>query len=298
MSSIEDLVSAIHTASIPKNHTVLIYGDPKSGKTRLAATIAKLGACKKINLFDIENGSDTILEMAKKGSLTPEEAAKFNIIKITDTPDEPYAYETVPKLFTSDNRGKGWDICTLHGRVRENCAICAKDTTARWSHFNIKECGHDTWNILDSGSQLADSALAFAMRNADYSVKAGWDEYGLQGRVSTDVLSTIQAAKTNWICITHQLVHETDDPQNKNIKPDSRPEKFYPLWGTKAFSLKVAKFFGTVIYTNMRLKTHAGGSSTGYNSFTITGSRLGLELEKETELSLAKVFEKTDLFKK
>ena len=83
---------------------------------------------------------------------------------------------------------------------------------------------------------------------------------------------------------------------SQNTKEEVRPEKYYPLWGTKAFSVKVAKYFGTVVFTNMMLKNHKAGSSTSYNTFTVTGSRLNLRIEDEKELLLSSILEKSLLF--
>ena len=74
------------TARIQPNHSILIYSQPKMGKTRLAGTAAKIKELNKIYWIDIENGSETLLNMG----LTDEELSKIILIKIADTRDSPF----------------------------------------------------------------------------------------------------------------------------------------------------------------------------------------------------------------
>jgi len=254
-------------AAIQPNHSILIYGAPKVGKTRLAGTAAKIKEIRKIYLFDGENGAETLLHMG----LTEEEMDKVILFKIRDTKDEPIFIETVLKAFTTK---EGVHICDVHGRV--NCAACKK-AGASSTFFRMTDCTHNDLIIIDSGSQLGDSAMAALCLGKDSMFKPGWDEYGIQGKWLSDILTIIQQATyTNFVVITHEICIENDE--KKDI--------FYPLMGTKAFSMKCAKYFGTVVYLHKKLNKHAAGSSSTYLGDRVTGSRVNAAIEKSADTSM------------
>lgn len=60
--------------------------------------------------------------------------------------------------------------------------------------------------------------------------------------------------------------------------------------GTRNFSSKVAKYFGTVVYLELKLGKHAGGSSSTYKPNHITGSRVNVAVEKSKELCMRDIF--------
>lgn len=91
-----------------------------------------------------------------------------------------------------------------------------------------------------------------------------------------DILSVIQQATfTNFVVITHEMIVEEDI---NGVKKD----KIIP---TRAFC-KVAKYFGTVVYTELKLGKHAAGSSSTYKANHITGSRVNVKIENSKELSM------------
>lgn len=306
MANLAELAKAAHSLAIPNNHTILIYGDPKSGKTRLSATLAKIPQVKRVFFFDGENGSDTLITMARTGALTDEEANKIILFKTPDVPDAPYFIETILRsFFPAPNKVP--KICSRHGRADCPTCIAAKVAQEEWTEFNINALTHDDWIVVDSGTQLAQSAIESVSKGFAYTQKYGFDEYGPQGRMLTDILTLIQAAKTNFCVITHQIVLKNGQYEEEGINKkgektvtkaylDDEP-KFYPLMGTKNFSLGVAKFFGTVIYTDTnRLKKHVAGSSSTYNSNTITGSRIDIRIEKAAEADLSLVLPQAGLY--
>ena len=120
--------------------------------------------------------------------------------------------------------------------------------------------------------------MACAGKPLEY--KPGWDEYGLQSKWLGDILSVMQAAFfTNFVMISHVLPVEEE---HNGIKRD----KLYPLVGTKAFSSKVGKFFGSVIFTEIKMGKHTAGSSSTYRADCITGSRVNAVIEKSANLSM------------
>jgi hypothetical protein len=250
------------------NHSILLYGPPKTGKTRLVGTAAKIKELDRIYWIDLENGSETLLHMG----LTEEEMGKIELIRIPDTRETPRGCETVLKMFSSKEDIR---ICSLHGKV--NCVECKTNKEEGETIFNLRKCTHKDLVIIDSGSQLGDSSLAMACLGKSGDYKPGWDEYGLSNKWLGDILSVIQQATfTNFVVITHEMIIEEEI---NGIKRD----KIIPLMGTRAFCGKVAKYFGTVVYTELKLGKHAAGSSSTYKANHITGSRVNVKIENAKE---------------
>lgn len=258
------------TATISPNHSILIYGPPKTGKTRLVGTAAKIKAIKRIFWFDLENGVETLLGMG----LTEEEMAKVIVFKIPDTKDNPVGIETMLRVFSAKTPV---NICDAHGIVE--CLVCKKDNKPS-TPFSLGTCTHNDLVVTDSGSQLGDSALAATCKGKDSMFKPGWDEYGLQSKWLGDILSVIQQAKmTNFVVITHEIA----------LTDDENKDKIVPLMGSKAFCMKVAKYFGTVAYVHKKLNKHTAGSSSTYRGDLVTGSRVNAKLEASPDSDMHKI---------
>lgn len=269
-----DLALAVKNADADAKsttHAFLFYGPPKSGKTELVATIAKAPEYDRIFWFDNENGSATILRMYKDGKLTLADLEKIIIIKIPDTREDPTAIETMLKAICSRN---AVTICEDHGRV--DCVDCKKAGRPAIP-FHYRSLTKRDALVIDSMSQTGASAMNLACRGKSIEFKPTFDEYGASGKWLGDLLTVIQAAQfCDIYCITHVQIMEDE---NKN-------DIYYPLCGTKAFSANVAKYFGTVVFVNKKLKKHRAESSTTSSMVTLAGSRLGIELEKSAELDL------------
>lgn len=249
------------------NHAILIYGPPKAGKTRLAGTAAKIPEVEKIWFFSLENGHEVLLNMG----LTDEELMKIVIFKIQDTRDNPIGIETLLRALTSRTSVK---ICDLHGRV--DCPECLK-SRAEFTSFCLPECKHNHLVIVDSGSQWGDSALAAACLGKPGMYKPTFDEYGMVNKWLGDGCSVIQqCVNTNFVVLTHEVA----------MKDDEDKDKIFPLMGSKAFSMKCAKYFGTVVYAHKKLGKHVAGSGSTYRADLLTGSRLNVKLEDSKEPSM------------
>lgn len=249
---------AKHTTAIKPNHSILIYGPPKSGKTKLVGTAAQIPEIKRVFWFDLENGAETLIHMG----LSDEEMEKIILIRIPDTRESPVGIETMLRAFSAKT---AIDICDEHGKV--SCVLCKGKAHTK---FALSDLGHHDLVVIDSGSQLGDSAISATCKGKDVMFKPGWDEYALVGKWLGDILSVIQQAHhTNFVVITHEIALEGDDKR----------DRMYPLMGSKAFSMKVAKYFGTVAYVHMKLGKHAAGSKSTYRSDTLTGSRVNAALE-------------------
>lgn len=258
---------ATAASTIQPNHSILLYGPPKMGKTKLVGTAAKLPEINRIFWFDLENGVETLLNMG----LSDDELEKVIVFKIPDTRDNPVGIETMLRAFSAKQPTV---ICDLHGVA--GCTTCKDKGTA----FSLGTCTHNDLVVIDSGSQLGDSALNGTMKGRDITVKPGFDEYGLAGKWLGDILSVIQQAHhTNFVVITHEIALENDE----------KKDMIYPLMGTKNFSMKCAKYFGTVVYVHKKLNKHVAGSSSTYRGDLLTGSRVNAVMEKATEPNMRQI---------
>lgn len=262
---LSDLAKA--TALVKPNHSILVYGPPKSGKTRLIGTAAQIPEIERIFWFDTENGAETLLNMG----LDEQALAKIILFKLPDTRENPVAIETMLKAFSAK---QPIAICDEHGVV--NCIHCKQGATFQGELFRLADCTHNDLVVVDSGSQLGDSAVNATCKGKPADYKPGWDEYGLSGKWLGDILTIMQQAHhTNFVVATHEIALEGDDGK----------DRMYPLIGSKNFSMKVAKYFGTVVYAHMKMNKHAAGSSSTYRSDVLTGSRVNAKIES-SELSM------------
>lgn len=255
------------------NHSILIYGQPKVGKTRLVGTSARIPEVKGITWIDLDNGIETLRTL----NLTVEEKAKFKIIKIPDTRQTPRGAETVLRMLSSP---EGVTICEKHGKIdckEVSCIDANKKSTGTF--FRLQDMTHEELLVIDSGSQLGDSCLALACLGKPADYKPQLDDYGSCSKFLADICSVLQAATfTNPIVISHVM---SVTEEFNGIKRD----KFYPLMGSTTFSQKCAKYFGTVAFAEIKLGKHIAGSGSTYKPDHITGSRLGALLEgKEPDM--------------
>lgn len=282
---LNEIAKAVKDTLRPRNlFSILLYGNPKTGKTRLAGTIAKVPWIKNVYYIDIENGAETLATMVKEGILTEEEAAKIIVYKIPDTKQLPMAFETVMKMMTVH---KDLVICDLHGKV--SCVACATKNAAGQvtalvgQPFNISKLTNDDCVVIDSGSALGDSILNYYMNAHGNPPKPGWDEYGPQGLDLQNLGLVIQSGLYNIIMVTHTLTVEVKE---NDVERDIE----YPLVGTKNSSKRYGKYFGHVMYLHKKLNMHKAGSSSTYQPDVITGSRAGWKIEVEDKPSFEGLF--------
>lgn len=248
-----------------KSHRVLLFGPPKSGKTRLAGSVT---AAFNVILFDLENGSDTLLQ------LPPALQDKIEVISLPDTRTYPIAIETMLKAI----KGGPVDICEAHGKV--SCAICAK-AGAPSTKLELAKLPLDTVVIVDSLTQLTNSAIAHITKSRPEDYKMEFDDWANLGKLMDTFLSHVQQAPFNIICISHETEVEMEDGKQKLV----------PTAGTRNFSRNTAKYFDEVVYCEVKNKKHIAASSTGYANNILTGSRSGNVLETSPgEASLIPIF--------
>ena len=256
------LVDKKHSAT----HRVLLFGAPKTGKTQLAGELAQKF---KVILFDLENGYATLVKMP--------EAWKENveIVSLPDTRSYPIAIETMLKVI----KGGECIICDKHGKVL--CPKCKADNSAV-TRVCLSELGNDTIVVVDSLTQLTNSAIANITKLKADDYKMEFDDWANLGKLLDTFLSHVQQATYNVICITHETESEMEDGKMRIV----------PTAGTRNFSRNTAKYFDEVVYCEVKNKKHSFGSSTGYANNILTGSRTDTMLEKQSVPSLLSIFER------
>jgi len=247
-----------------KSHRALVFGPPKSGKTQLAGQLSK-----EFNLiwFDLENGIDTLLKLPE------DQQERVEVITLPDTRSYPIAIETMLKVI----KGGKVDICEKHGKV--GCSLCKKDSLP-FTTVELNNLPLDTIVVVDSLTQLTNSAISHITKNQPEDYKLNYDDWGNLGKLMDTFLSHVQQAPFNIVCISHETEAEMEDGKTKLV----------PTAGTRAFSRNTAKYFDEVIYAEVKNKKHIAASSTLYNGNILTGSRTGNVLESQSEASLIPIF--------
>lgn len=250
--------------SASKSHRVLLFGPPKSGKTQLAG---ELSSAFNLLWFDLENGVDTLLKLPET------QQDRIEVVTLPDTRSYPIAIETMLKVI----KGNKVEICEKHGKVA--CAICKKEA-ALFTTVELSTLPLDTIVVVDSLTQLTNSAISHITKNQPEDYKLNYDDWGNLGKLMDTFLSHVQQAGFNVVCISHETETEMEDGKMKLV----------PTAGTRAFSRNTAKYFDEVIYCEVKNKKHIAASSTIYNGNILTGSRTGAVLETQQEPSLIPIF--------
>jgi hypothetical protein len=255
----------------------IVYGPPKSGKTAL---VGKLASEFNLHWLDLENGIKTLLNPAM---LDPKFRKNINVVSIPDHKMYPVAIDTVREVMKGGNK----KICQAHGKI--NCPLCAKDAAARWSEIDILSHTEKDILVIDSLSQLSNSAmnkvvLKEIMKPGGEEYKATFHDYATQGALLEQVLSLIQVVDLNIVVISHEVESEMTDGKDKIV----------PLAGTRNFSKLSAKYFDCAIYTTLTNKKHRAYANTDYAPNVLTGSRLPLSIDAASgdELSLLSLFKR------
>lgn len=250
-------MAKLNTVAKSATHHVLVFGDAKTGKTQL---VGDLSSHFNLLWFDLESGVTTLYKLPE------EQQARIELIAIPDSATYPIAGETLLKVLA----GNPVAICEAHGKV--SCPICKK-SGAPSTTVNVSALKSDTILVIDSLTQLASSVMSHITReavSADPNYKLQRDDFGNQGTVLMRILSQIQAANYNVVCITHVIEAELEDGKKKLV----------PNCGTRNLSATVAKYFDHVIYTQVANMKHAQGSTTTYMNNVQTGSRTDMNLAK------------------
>jgi hypothetical protein len=215
--------------------------------------------------------------------LKPEFRKNVNVVNIPDHKMYPVAVDTVRDVL----KGGDKKICQAHGKV--NCPLCAKNTEARWSTINLNNFTDKDILVIDSLSQLSNSAMNKSVlkeisKPGGEEYKATFHDYATQGALLDQVLSMIQVLDLNICVISHEVESEMTDGKDKIV----------PMAGTRNFSKLSAKYFDAAVYCTLVNKQHRAFSSTSYAPNVLTGSRLPVSLDdnKGEDLSLLPLFKR------
>ncbi len=240
---------------------ILIYGEPKCGKTELAGSLAAMG--KKLVWFDLEDGIKTLL---RSDSAAAGHLENVELIKLPDSQGWPIAVETILKVA----KGGLQKICHKHGQV--NCARCVKAAPLDFTSVNVDEFNNEQVLVIDSVSGLASSVMNHIKRKdialEKEDIKPDWDDYAKQGFLMDRIMSIFQHAPYNVICISHATMVEMEDKKKRLV----------PIGGTSNFSKTFSKYFDDVVYCEFVNGKYKAYSDATQNSSAIIGSRSGKKL--------------------
>lgn len=244
---------------------ILVYGPPKAGKTTL---VGQLASKFQLKWLDLEKGVEALITNVPK-----EYHKNIEVISLPDTRDYPIAIETTLKLIT----GAKAAICEQHGKIL--CPMCKRDNLPV-VELCLNELTSNDILVIDSATQLTNSAMAAICKGKGDDYKPDWDDWAKLGVLMDRIFSYIQQAKYHVIVISHETLVEMEDGKKKLV----------PIAGSSNFSKTFAKYFDDVVYTELVNKTHRVGSSTGYSNNILTGSRSNVALEKTGSNSLLPLF--------
>jgi AAA domain len=245
-------------------HRVLLFGAPKTGKSYLAG---KLASDFDLIWFDLENGVDTLRQ------LPTSQQERVELISLPDSRVYPIAIETMLKVI----KGSPTEICEEHGKV--SCSICKKDSKPFVS-VCLNNLPSSTVVVVDSLTQLTNSAIANITKNQPDDYKLNYDDWANLGKLLDTFLSQVQQARYNIVCISHESEVAMEDGKKKLV----------PTAGTTNFSRNTAKYFDEVIYLEVKNRKHVAASSTTYSGNILTGSRTGSTIETQADPSLVPIF--------
>ena len=163
--------------------------------------------------------------------------------------------------------------------MKVSCALCKKDSKD-FTQVELSSLPLDTIVVVDSLTQLTNSAISHITKNQPEDYKLNYDDWGNLGKLMDTFLSHVQQSGFHIVCISHETETEMEDGKMKLV----------PTAGTKAFSRNTAKYFDEVIYCEVKNKKHIAASSTVYNGNILTGSRSGAILETQSDASLIPIF--------
>lgn len=245
--------------------SVLIYGPPKVGKTKLAGALSEQ---YKILYIGMENGHQTLTQFP------PEWQERIDVVLLPDTRSFPIAIESCLKIV----KGGPIVIDESTGKV---IPVGTKKPGGSYVDINLNALGPEWIVIFDSLTQLTNSAISHITKNQPEDYKLNYDDWGNLGKLMDIFLSHIQQAKYNVICISHETEAELEDGKMKIV----------PVAGTRNFSRNSAKYFGHVVYAEVKNMKHKFSSGTVSLNNIVAGSRTNVATEKMEEASLLPIFQ-------
>jgi len=135
--------------------------------------------------------------------------------------------------------------------------------------------------VIDSLTQLTNSAIAFIGKNQPDDFKMEWPDWLHLKGIVEKFLSQVQQAKYNIVCISHEEEVEMEDGRKKIV----------PVCGSAKSSRNTAKYFDHVVYCDVKNRKHGAASSTVFSNNILTGSRTDAILESAVVPTLFDIFD-------
>ncbi len=264
--------------------TALVWGEPRTGKTRWVSSIAKSPQIKEVFFLDYENGAESIVHAKNKDGtsyLTDEELAKIHLIRVMDLPDIPRAYRTTELLFR--RRNTTTHIHTETGDFHKTPTDDGKCIQIRPEHWTEEYAF-----VLDTIGQIGTSAY----NKAVLELPEAKDPRRWYGQATIDLnnlFTMIQACPAYVIGCTHILEKEIVLATDKSGNPTRIKTDQYPLCLSKNYSMNVGKFFGSIIYRYIELNKFAHLSSPIKKSGIQAGTRTDVDVSTDLDMTLPQV---------
>lgn len=273
--NIFEVPSLLETA-INEHERVILFGEPKTGKTMLAGLLAEFF---NVLWFDGDKGLSTL-----KNNLPPELLKRIRAIRIPDNTDYPLMCGTMLRLL----KGVKYLVCITHGTT--DCPICKVDAKAIQVPIELNKLPANWVAVMDSQTQFYASVLAFAYYKDtgkatglgipdDY--KGNWDYRGIAYQMCDKFGNYMKDLQCQWVSISHETMTEMEDGVSNKI---------VPIGGSKNISSQYGKWFGSMVYAKKVNNKHNFISGSLYSSSVQTGSRSGIALEKKEVPSLIHLF--------
>jgi len=254
----------------PKNQSILIYGDSGVGKTRTAATVARIPWVERVFWLDLDNSMETLFHMS-----LPDSAMKKIIpFRMGDTRKEPYVLNTIQKMYSSTT---DLSLCEEHSRM--NCLACSK-AKLPFQSFNMTSLTNRDVLVFDNGSAFFDAIVNFILKGQSDDAILQIQDWGTALNFLKAILQVVQNGRYGHTIMTaHTMYIHTfqGKPPNREIVKTVE----FPMLGTSTFAPKAGGYFGTVINLRIGGGKHTGISSTLGKPNVQARSRAGVCLEKE-----------------
>ena len=256
-------MAKLNTKKASQTKRVIVFGASFSGKSLL---VGKLAAEFDLVWIDCEAGHGVLYQLPTSYQ------ERIEIVDLPDTRSYPIAIETMLKLVKGPV-----DICESHGKV--GCMICKKKDEP-FIHVDVNSMTRETVLVVDTMTQLSNSAIANITKDRPDDYKLDYDDWGNLGKLLDIVLSHVQQAHYNVVFISHE----------NEVKTEGKKMILAPTGGTRNFSRNITKYFTDVVYLERKNKKHTCISSTTANNTVIAGSQTGVALEYLDEPSLLPLF--------
>lgn len=260
------MVSLVRARGEILRNRVCVFGPPKAGKTEL---MGKLSEQYNLYWLDGEVGYSPLFKL-------PEEwQNRIKLFRIQDRDGKATFINALLKIAT----GAKGTICDTHGIW--NCVACKNNPAATFEEICLREFTDKDMLVLDSGSALAESALAQTRLGMEITAKNEFDNWGGQGTLVSNVLRSLQNINVNFCMSTHEVEVELEDG-TITVVPNS---------GTRNASRNTGKYFDHVVYMRVAGNKHKAGSATTYLAKVLTGSRTDVTIEEMKESTLLPFFD-------